>query len=71
MSASDKIEKNIARKKHSYALLPISLPSRKSRMVTQRSKKSSPSHYYQNALASEGGPDGTRTRDPMRDRHVF
>jgi hypothetical protein len=22
-------------------------------------------------LASEGGPDGTRTRDPMRDRHVF
>ena len=22
-------------------------------------------------ISLKGGPDGTRTRDPMRDRHVF
>lgn len=26
---------------------------------------------FSEAFLLVGGPDGTRTRDPMRDRHVF
>ncbi len=34
-------------------------------------KKKSPVILNYRAFPFSSGPDGTRTRDPMRDRHVF
>ena len=34
-------------------------------------KKPTETSITREVKVGEGGPDGTRTRDPMRDRHVF
>ncbi len=39
-------------------------------LSTKAINTESPPTFFR-ILAGEGGPDGTRTRDPMRDRHVF
>lgn len=46
-----------------------SIPMRNEWKKFSKSNKKAPD--YQRLKFCSGGPDGTRTRDPMRDRHVF
>ena len=45
--------------------------TRKETGASKTTKRLGYQGVYANNENSKSGPDGTRTRDPMRDRHVF